>query len=74
MDSLLDPNSVITWADFNFIVECVRESHLPHRGCTMFTGLGHTMDIVARTAGPWQRRYYARDTPPISKAVGVALA
>lgn len=71
LNSLLDPNSIIIWEDFEYVVACVREGGLVNHNCTMFEGLGKKVETAARTTENWQRRHFRIDTPPNSKAVGV---
>lgn len=74
LDALFQANSVIIWEDFEFIVACSRATRYQGHGCIFSEGLGDSIAGATNTTNRWDRRFFGRDTPPNSKAVGLVLA
>lgn len=67
---LLDPDALVTWEDFAYIVDCIRQPKLSkYYQCE----LGRTV-LGAISFGVWRFANRAVDTPPRAKIVGKLLA
>lgn len=74
LHQLLDPNTLITWGDFSYIVSLIRGPSLGNgQTKTLYDTFGNLVEQAA-IAGVWRRATFESSTPPLSKGVGKVLA